>query len=339
MKRFIITRLNFSFILLAIIMAVSLLSRVSAAAAHQKAHESKLARYEYTEYHMGVDVHIIVYAQSKAQAESGCAAAFERFAQLDTIMSDYQDQSELNRLCEKAGGPPVKVSPELFRVLERSQLLAQQSDGGFDVTCSPIVRLWRKARKDHVLPTQEQLDSARAVVGWRYMKLDSINRTVELKLAGMKLDLGAIGKGYADDFAQEVLRRHGIRSALVEAGGDIVVSDAPPGEVGWKIKAEVKADNLPGTDPRDRSLMRLHNCAISTSGDTEQFVEIGGKRYSHVVDPRTGQALTNRLAILVIARDGLTSDGVSTAVSVVGEEKGRALVKLYPGARVWVGRD
>lgn len=311
----------------------------SHAAALENARQSTLTRYEYTEYHMGVDVHIIVYTQSKSKAEKACAAAFERFAQLDTIMSDYQDKSELNRLCERAGGPPVKVSRELFRVLQRSQLLAQQSDGGFDITCSPIVKLWRIARKTHVLPTRGQLDAACAVVGYRYMKLDPENQTVELTLPGMKLDLGAIGKGYADDLAQEVLRRHGIKSALVEAGGDIVVTDPPPGEVGWKIQSEVKADNLPGADPANPLLMRVHNCGVSTSGDTEQFVEIGGKRYSHVVDPRTGDALTNRLAILVIARDGLTSDGVSTAVSVVGEEKGRALVKQYRGARVWIGHD
>lgn len=119
----------------------------------------------------------------------------------------------------------------------------------------------------------------------------------------------------------------------------MVVTDAPPGEIGWKIQSEIKANNLPGAEPTSPSLMRVHNCAISTSGDTEQFVEIGGTRYSHVVDPRTGDALTNRLGILIIARDGLTSDGVSTAVSVVGEKKGRELVKLYRGASVWIGHD
>jgi thiamine biosynthesis lipoprotein len=171
------------------------------------------------------------------------------------------------------------------------------------------------------------------------LQLDDARQTVRFAHAGVAIDLGAIGKGYADDLAQQVLRRHGIRSALVEAGGDMVVTDPPPGEIGWKIQSEVNADNLPGADPASSSMMRVHNCAVSTSGDTEQFVEIGGKRYSHVVDPRTGAALTNRLAILVIARDGLTSDGVSTAVSVVGEQKGRALVKLYRGAAVWIGHD
>lgn len=296
-------------------------------------------RYEYTEYHMGVDVRIVVYSESKAKAEKACSAAFERFAQLDTIMSDYQDNSELSRLCEKAGGPPVKVSPELYRILERSQQLARQSEGAIDVTCSPIVRLWRAARRTHTLPARADLDAARQKVGWQNLVLNAAQRTVELTRPGMRLDLGAIGKGFADDLAQRVLRQHGVRSALVEAGGDIVVSDPPPGEIGWRIKTEIKAEGLPGADSKDSTLMRVHNCAISTSGDTEQFVEIGGKRYSHVVDPRTGDALTNRLAILVIARDGLTSDGLSTAVSVLGQTKGSALVKLYKGAAVWIGHD
>ncbi len=288
---------------------------------------------------MGVDVRLVVYAENKAKAERACAAAFETFATLDTIMSDYRDQSELNLLCANAGGPAVKVSHQLYVVLERSQELARQTSGAFDVTCSPIIRLWRAARKSRVLPTVEQLATARSVTGYKMLTLDPQDESVEFERYGMQLDLGAIGKGYADDEAQKTLRRYGIKSALVEAGGDIVVSDSPPGENGWKIRSEIKATDLPGTNAADPKLMYLHNCAISTSGDTVQFVDIGGTRYSHIIDPRTGMALTTRLEVLIIARNGLTSDGLSTAVSVVGAQKGRELVSHYRGAKMWVGND
>lgn len=282
---------------------------------------------------MGVDVRIVVYAPDQETAERACTAAFERFAELDTCMSDYRDDSELMKLCARAGGPPVKVSRDLYKVLARSQEVAQRSEGAFDVTCSPLVRLWRVARKTHVLPTQEALDKARTLVGWQKMRLDPRQRTVQLLMPGMQLDLGAIGKGYADDCAQEVLKRYGISHALVEAGGDMVVTDPPPGENGWKIEVPVSVTGA------KTPIMELANVAVSTSGDAEQFVDIGGKRYSHILDPRTGQALTDRIVVTILARDGLTSDGLSTAVSVLGAEKGRALVKTYRGAKVYIGHD
>ncbi|MBC7528352.1 MAG: FAD:protein FMN transferase [Chthonomonadaceae bacterium] len=289
-----------------------------------------LARYTYTEYHMGVDVRIVVYAPNKLTAERACTAAFKRFAELDTIMSDYRLDSELMRLCSKAGGAPVRVSRDLFTVLQYAQKVAKQSDGAFDVTCGPVIALWRQSRKTHVLPLPEEIALARTRVGWRKMRLDARKRTVRLLVSGMKLDLGGIGKGYADDCAQKVLRHYGITCALVEAGGDIVVSNPPPHETGWKIGV-VNATTTPQTP-----LLFFANRAISTSGDTEQFVEIGGLRYSHLVDPRTGEALTDRIQVTVIAPNGLTSDSLSKVVSVLGREKGEAIAHTYRKVSVFV---
>ena len=289
-----------------------------------------LMRYAYTEYHMGVDVRLVVYAPDKPTAESACAAAFERFAELDTIMSDYRPDSELMRLCAKAGGPPVPVSRDLFTVLQRAQEVAKRSDGAFDVTCGPLIALWRQARKTHLLPRPAEIALALTRVGWRRMALDSRRHTVRLLVPGMKLDLGGIGKGYADDCAQEALRSHGITRALVEAGGDIVVSQPPPGETGWKIQVANA-----GANPQVPVLL-FANRAISTSGDTEQFVEIGGRRYSHIVDPRTGQALTDRIQVTITAPNGLTSDSLSKVVSVLGQQKGEPIVHTYHDVMVFV---
>jgi hypothetical protein len=146
----------------------------------------------------------------------------------------------------------------------------------------------------------------------------------------MKLDLGGIAKGYAADAAQHVLQKHGITCALVELGGDIVVSGPPPGTEGWTIRVPNAGDDQGPTD------LKIAHRAISTSGDTEQFAVIGGRRYSHVVDPRTGQALTNRVQVTVTAPDGLTSDPLSTALSVLGKEDHSKLLRAYPGTTAYV---
>jgi len=284
-----------------------------------------LTRFTYTQYHMGVDARLVVYAPDQPAAEGACAAAFARIAALDSMMSDYRRDSELTRLSGRAGGPPVRVSSDLFHVLRRAQEVACRSGGAFDVTVAPLIALWRKARKTGVLPTPAEIERARRLVGWRKLRLGETAGTVRLTRRGMKLDLGGIAKGYAADEAQRVLKQHGITRALVQLGGDIVVSGPPPGSEGWTIRVPGAGDD-PG--PAD---LRFANRAISTSGDTEQFAVIGGRRYSHVVDPRTGQALTNRIQVTLTAPDGLTSDPLSTALSVLGGEDRRKLLNAYPG--------
>ncbi len=277
---------------------------------------------------MGTRFRIVLYAADEATAKKATGAAFARVAQLDQIMSDYKEDSELMRLCKQAGGGPVKVSDELYDILRRSQDLAQRSEGAFDVTVGPVVRLWRRARRQKQLPDARHLKEALALVGYEKMHLDEKARTVTLSKPGMLLDLGGIAKGYAVDEAQKVLKQQGIRSALVAGGGDIAVSDPPPGSDGWPIGiAPLDDPNKPPT----RTIV-LKNAAVSTSGDAEQHVEIDGKRYSHVVDPKTGVGLTGRIAVTVIAPNGTLSDSLATAVSVLGPVKGLKLIEATEGA-------
>lgn len=289
-----------------------------------------LTRYTYTQYHMGVDARLVIYAPNQEISEKAGTAAFARIAELDSIMSDYRKDSELMRLCDRAGGPPVRVSPDLFRVLQRAQKVSRESNGAFDVTVGPLIALWRAARKTAVLPDPAEIERARKLVGWKKVRLNVRQRTVQLTTPGMKLDLGGIGKGYAADEAQRVLKKHGVKHALVEMGGDIVVSKAPPGTDGWKIRVPNAGSDQQPTD------MHLADCALSTSGDTEQFVIIGGKRYSHIIDPRTGQALTKRVQVTLIAPHGFTSDPLSKVVSILSEKERNRLLKSYPGTKAYV---
>lgn len=293
-----------------------------------------LTRHTFTEPHMGTRFQIILYAPNEAMARQAAAAAFARIAALDASMSDYRPASELMRLCAKAGGDPVPVSEDLFFVLSKAQEVSRLSDGAFDVTVGPVVRLWRLARRTQRLPDPEDLAKARALVGYQNVKLDPKGRTVQLLKAGMQLDLGGIAKGYAADEAHKVLKKHGITRALVAAGGDITVSDAPPDARGWTVAIEPLDPNEAGPAPT----LLLQNASVSTSGDTRQFVEIDGKRYSHIVDPKTGLGLLGRMSATVIASNGITADSTTKVLCVLGPERGLKIIEGIEGLSARMAR-
>lgn len=298
--------------------------------------ENQLARYEFAETHMGSEFKIVLYSPDEQAARRASRAAFDRIAALDSAFSDYQPESELMRLCDKAGGPPVAVSEDLFDILQRAKAMYERSGGGFDVTVGPVVRLWRRARRDRKMPSAENLARARALVSSDLMTLDPMARTVRLARPGMKLDLGGIAKGYASEEAVKVLKRQGLPRALVAGAGDIVVGDPPPGLGGWTIAIAPLDPAVTGAAPE--RVLQLSNAAISTSGDTERYVEIDGKRYSHIVDPKTGLGVVDRCSVTVVSNDGATSDALDTAVYVLGPARGLPLVESTPGASAFIVR-
>jgi thiamine biosynthesis lipoprotein len=305
-----------------------------ALAAGASAADKPLRRFAFAEGRMGTKFKILVYAGDEASAKAAAKGAFARVAQLDGIMSDYRDTSELMRLCEKAGGPPVKVSPDLFAVLQRAEVVSRRSNGAFDVTVGPVVRLWRRVRYTKRMPAAEELAKARSLVGYQNVRLNADVRTVQLLKPGMRLDLGGIAKGYAADAALAVLKQHGIQRALVAAGGDIAVTDPPPGTEGWNVGIAPLLD----PDSRPKRFLTLKNGAVSTSGDAEQFIEIGGKRYSHIVDPRTGVGLVGRISVTVVALDGATADSLTKVVAVLGPERGLPIIDAIPSTAALVVR-
>ena len=290
--------------------------------------EPKLTRFEAVETHMGSAFKIVLYTSDDATARRATRAAFDRIAALDKALSDYDPESELMRLCDRAGGPPVEVGDDLFDVLARSVAMAERSGGAFDPTIAPVVRLWRRARRERKLPDREALDRARSLVGYKKITLDRGAKTVRLD-RGVKLDLGGIAKGYASEEAVRTIRALGITRALVAGAGDIVVGDPPPGEAGWSIG--VAPLDAPGASQPETFLL-LSNRAVSTAGDAERYVEIGGVRYSHIVDPKTGIGQTERSSVTVVARDGATADALDTAASVLGPVEGLKLVRETGGA-------
>ncbi len=288
---------------------------------------SSLHPYEAVEPHMGTLFRIKLYAADQQQAQRAFRAAFDRVASLDDTLSDYKPDSELNRLCRNAVHHPVKVSEDLFRVVSASEELSRNSGGAFDITIGPLTHLWREARKSNHLPDKIALQEAGARCGYRKLHINEANHTIELDQESMQLDVGGIAKGYAADEALIVLSKMGIHSALVAASGDLAFSDAPPGQTGWKIGI----DSLDRSDAGFTRVLVISNAAVSTSGASEQHLDANGTRYSHIIDPKTDIGLSKPISVTVVARHGIQSDGMSTAVSVLGAKRGLALVESQSG--------
>lgn len=284
---------------------------------------------------MGTLFQIVLYASDTLVARAAADSAFDRIETLNNIFSDYKEDSELNRLSARSGSEQfIRVSPPLFEVVSRAQTLAKKTDGAFDITVGPFVRLWRQMRADKLpeLPDEASLYNASQSVGYQYIKTHRSNRSLALVRPDMQLDLGGIAKGYAADEALRILNEFGIHTALVDAGGDITLGDTPPGKEGWRVT--IPAHNRQG-DLEYLTLL-LANCAVATSGDLFQYIEINGKRYSHIIDPRTGLGVTNQSSVTIVAPDGITADSYASAVSVMGPSKGVEFIESIPGSAVSV---
>jgi len=286
---------------------------------------------------MGTRFGVVLYAPDAARAEAAAAAAFERIAEIDARLSDYDPDSELSRLSAQShhegGDAPVPASQDLLAVLEAAGEISAASDGAFDVTVGPLVRLWREARRMGRLPDPVRLARARRAVDWRRVLVDRAAGTVRVTGREMSLDLGGIAKGYALDEALQALASQGVTRALVDGGGDVAVGEAPPGRAGWRVA--LVTTRAAGRAPADYVL--LTNAACATSGDLYAQVEVDGVVYSHVVDPRTGLGVTARRAATVIAPSGMEADALASALCVLDPEQGVALLEERPGVegRVW----
>lgn len=291
---------------------------------HHQANSVKLTRYTGSRIRMGVPFNITVYARGETIAIAAMDDAYRRIKELNKIFSDYNPHSEVRRIEEKAeAGKPISISEDLRILLEKSIAISRQTNGTFDVTVSPVVKLWRRADRSGKKPTPAQIQAASARVGWEHLKVVACTSTLTFQKPGMELDFGAIAKGYACDEALEVLAGHGIKRALVEAGGDMTCGDPPPGKNGWTIALPAYGDRK---DEKARYLV-VANAGVATSGDLYQFSEFGGIRYSHIIDPDEGKGLTSRSRVTVIAPNGTEADALATAVSVLGPKKGLCLVE------------
>jgi len=282
---------------------------------------------------MGTVFTIYLYARDSLQAECLFEVAFEEIDRLDQTLSNYRATSELSRINRLAAREPVTTDPEVFGLLESALDFSERSDGAFDITVGPLMRAWGFFRGQGRLPLNEELRSAAETVGFHSVLLDAPTRTVKFAVPGVELDLGAIGKGHAVDRVAEVLRESGVESALIDAGSSTLHAlGAPPGKNGWTVRIP-----NPGYRERTLSTVLLRDESLSTSGSSEQFFEFQGRRYCHVMDPRTAKPVEGVLQATLIANDSTTTDALSNAIFVLGHEEGKDMLGNIPHARaLWV---
>jgi FAD:protein FMN transferase len=286
--------------------------------------------YTYKEPHMGTEFTIRSWTEESKVADLTLSTreAFARIAALNRSLSDYLPESEINSLAKAPSGVAFPVSEDLFTLFEKAGQLTAETDGAFDITAGPVIRLWRMGRKNGTLPSPDQIASAKARSGFHHLVLNREKRSILKKIDGMLFDLGGIAKGYAADAALAILKEGGFPRSLVAASGDIVVGEAPPGEAGWRIGIETLEI---GHDLKDLETVTLVKAAISTSGDTRRYLELDGVRYSHIVSTRTGLGLTDRIGASVIGPDATTSDSYATAVVLLGTKEGLQFIENKRG--------
>ena len=285
---------------------------------------AQLKKYSFSQPKMGSYFTIVFYDKDSLHAGRMANECFALVDSLNEIYSDYIPGSELNRLSSSSGKSEwFSVSAPLFDILLISQKAWKLSSGAFDITMGPVVQLWRRARRENRFPDKDSLADALKVSGFQYILIDSVHKRVQLMKPCMRLDLGGIAQGYMSQKVLNHLQYNQINSALVDASGDIVTGDAPPDKSGWRI-----AVNLPeSTSELMDNKITVHNKAVITSGDVYQYIIHDGKRYSHIVDPRTGYGVTNQRNATVITNDGTEADWLATACTILSIKQIRKLAK------------
>ena len=281
--------------------------------------EPPTRRFAWSSVAMGVPLNIVLYAETGLQAEAAILAAAAEIERCNVVFSDYREDSEVAALARKPAGQWITVSPDMMAVLNRAVEVHQSTEGAFDVTLGGLTRLWRTARRDGRLPSQQELAKQKESSGLGRLEWDWEQRRVRSPFP-LSLDFGGIAKGWAADRALEILAQRGMASAFVDLGGDLALGDPPPGRAGWRVAiAPLEKTLLDPQTPVPRYI-EVANCGIATSGDTEQYVEIDGVRYSHILDPRTGLGVQRHASVTVIAEDAATADALASAYSVMDSE-------------------
>ena len=285
-------------------------------------------------YHivMGTFSRVVVLARSEAVAQDCAQAALDVQRRVDEMMSTYIVDSELSQVNRRAFDEPVQVSEETFDVLHKAQYFSELTGGAFDVTIGPLSDLWRRAGDANVPPTETEIAEARSRVGYDKLLLDPDARTVRFAVEGMKLDLGGIAKGYAIDKSVERMKRAGATGGMVDIGGDVRCFGTPPkGKSAWVVGLQDPAI-APDDMATDKLLLLLQvtDAAVTTSGDYRRFTEIQGHRQSHIMDTESGRGANKLVSVTIIAPDATSADALATAVSVLGAEKGLALIERLP---------
>jgi len=277
----------------------------------------RLKPLKQTEMIMGTLVEITVIPGN----EKAIREAFEALRKVDALMSTYKEDSEISILNREGR---AQVSEETLEVIEDAIKFSNLTDGAFDITCRPLINLWKRAKKEEKVPTEEEIEEAISLVDYQRIILEA--NQIRLEKKGMQIDLGGIAKGYAVDKAIEALKKNGVKRALVNAGGDLYALGTDRQGEKWQIGVQ---------DPREENkiidIIKVKDKAVATSGDYRRYFSLEGKRFSHIVNPKTGLTVQDvPMSVTIIGPDATTTDALSTGVFVLGPEEGMKLIESLP---------
>lgn len=281
-------------------------------------------RYETTAQKLGTQFRIIFFCQDSLIGQGLAAEAWQRVDELNMIFSDYEASSEVTQLSNSAGsGRWVKVSDPFWEVLQLSQDLSEKSDGAFDITIGPLSKLWRRAFRRNMLPSESDVAEAKVLVNYNWIHFNNENKSVLLENANMRLDLGGIAKGYIIDRVFDYFSEQGVTEVLVDGGGDIYVGATMKSDP-WKL-------SLGATD---RQMNGLEYRGVASSGNHYRYLEVGDKKYSHIIDPRSGYGANQPSQVIISAPNCTIADALASAISILGLEKGQELLADFPNCKL-----
>ena len=290
--------------------------------------QAQTRKFSYSEMKMGSAFNLIIVSADSNKANHLAQKSYELVDSLNHIFSNYDSSSELSKINASAGLLPYKMSRAMLDLVQKSQYAYIQSKGAYDISIGPLSSLWRNARKAKLFPEASTVLATKKLVGFAQVKINKRLGTIFLPNANMQLDFGGIAKGYIAQWVINFLKANGIQQALVDAGGDIVMSGPPLNQQGWLIGV-----NLPETtDDLLNKKLQLSNCSVATSGDVYQFIEYKGVKYSHIINPLTGYGVTNLRNVTIIAKTGATADWLATACSILPIQEAKQLAISHQAA-------
>ena len=291
--------------------------------------------YSETQTHMGTFVTIRFYAENKEkeEAERIMAGAFEMVAELDNRLSTYKKDSLVSRINREAFKKSIPLDDSAYVVLEHSLYFSKLTGGAFDISVGPLLDYWRKLDQMDKAPSVEKIEAILKKIGFEKIEL-SKTRSIRFKAAGMKIDFGGIAKGYAAEAVVGYLKARGIRRGLVNLGGDMTMFGGRPGDAPWRVGVQnpfEKSALLKDTQTGKDVVIEIADGAVVTSGNYERFFLIRSKKYSHIINPKTGWPSDIVPSVTVVAPSAMDADVLATAISVLGTAKGIALVEKLAG--------
>lgn len=277
---------------------------------------------------MGSVFELTVVEKDSALVQQHFHRVIDEIRRIENLISEWRPETQISRVNKNAGIRPVQVDREVFELTRRALRYSELSQGAFDISIAAMDRIWRFDGSMTEMPAEEVIRKSVERVGYQHIVLDSAASTIYLALSGMKIGFGSIGKGYAADKGRELMQSLGVRGGIVNASGDLSAWGLPPGGKAWKIGIY-----NPFKPQKLLKILKIKEASVATSGSYEKYAEINGKRYSHIIDPKTGYPSTGLTSVTVTGPTAEFANALSTSVMVMGEKKGIRLLKQFPEYR------